>query len=291
MGEEASTWEFVRTRMAVPGVAAAYGYFVDGAAPGMHRGMPSQSLTVVISLDEPVRSAVDPDAWRRRRLTSNDIVLGGLHTAPALVYQPVRQRGVQLAVHPLAAPRLFGVRAAELGGSISEGEDVLGPEVRRLRERLHELSTWQERFTAIEDFLRVGTDDRRRGARPRQEIAAAWESLAKTRGTRSVAELARDTCLSTRQLSTLFDRELGISPKTLANLMRFEHALGLLGDRVRAREAPELAAIAQRCGFYDQAHLAREFRRFAGASPSRFVADELRNIQAGGHRSTADWEL
>lgn len=288
MTTEPSTWEFTRTTLTVPGVSVAYGYFVDGVTPGMHRGLPSRNLTFIISMDDPVETAADPEAWRENRLVGTDVVLGGLHTTPAYVHQPRRQRGIQLAVHPLAARRLFGVRAAELTDLTHEGEDVLGPPVRSLRDRLHELPTWRQRFTAIDEFLTGRMVRSERHEAPRREVAAAWDRLTGTRGTGTVADLARETAMSSRQLSTLFDRELGIGPKTLASLMRFDHALAALGGRVRAGAAVDLADIAQACGYYDQSHLAREFRRFTGTSPSGFLAEEFRNIQAGGHQPAAD---
>lgn len=288
MSTEVSTGEFTRTTLTVPGVSVAYGYFVDGATPGLHRGLPSRHMTFIISMDEPVETAADPQAWRENRLVGTDVVLGGLHTTPAHVYQPRRQRGVQLAVHPLAARRLFGVRAAELTELVHEGEDVLGPGVRSLRDRLHELPTWRQRFTAIDEFLWNCTLRTERTAPPRDEVAMAWDLLTGTRGTGTVADLARETAMSSRQLSTLFDRELGVGPKAVASLMRFDHALAALGGCVRAGAAVDLADIAQACGYYDQSHLAREFRRFTGTNPSGFLTEEFRNIQAGGHQPAAN---
>jgi AraC-like DNA-binding protein len=54
--------------------------------------------------------------------------------------------------------------------------------------------------------------------------------------------------------------------------------------------ALDLAAVAAECGYADQSHLAREFRRFAGTSPSGWIAEEFPNIQAGGHRYAREWE-
>jgi len=42
-----------------------------------------------------------------------------------------------------------------------------------------------------------------------------------------------------------------------------------------------LADLAVECGYFDQAHLAREFRALAGCPPSQWIAEEFRNVQAG----------
>jgi len=52
-----------------------------------------------------------------------------------------------------------------------------------------------------------------------------------------------------------------------------------------------LADLAARYAYYDQAHLAREFRELAGCSPSQWVAEEFRNIQAFAERDLADWSV
>ncbi len=71
--------------------------------------------------------------------------------------------------------------------------------------------------------------------------------------------------------------------------MRFTHAVARIGEGVRGG-ALDLAAVAAECGFADQPHLDREFRDFAGTSPSGWIAEEFPNIQAGGHRYARDWE-
>lgn len=53
--------------------------------------------------------------------------------------------------------------------------------------------------------------------------------------------------------------------------------------------APVLADVAARAGYYDQSHLDRDFRRFAGASPSRWLADELRNVHVAPPGPGESW--
>ncbi|WP_038170688.1 AraC family transcriptional regulator [Tomitella biformata] len=272
---------FVRATSSVPGISAIYGYESTGQPVGVHQGVPSGSLTVVISLDDPIEMADDAESWQRGRTRAHDALVSGLHTRPAYIRQPVSERGIQLAVHPLAARRLFGMPTAELAQRTWEAESVLGPDARQLRQRLHEIDSWPARLAAVEEYFttRAGLP-----STVRREVTGAWSCLASAGGARSVAELADEVGVSERQLSKLMTQELGVGPKMLARLLRFDHALGRIGAQVRAGTTPNLAEIAVRCGFYDQSHLARDFHLFTDRAPSRFVADEFRNIQAGGHQ-------
>jgi len=280
-----STREFVHRRSTVPGVLALYGYAADGLTEGLHRGLPSRGLTFILSMDDPVEGAGTPGDWRAGRLDAFDTLLAGLHLSPTYIRQPIRQRGVQISVHPLAAGALFGVPAGDLFRSSMPAENVLGAGVARLRDRLHGIPTWPGRFDAVEDYLRRRLDQASTARhRPRTEIVAAWDRLAATGGAATVSALARESCLSERQLAVVVRRELGTTPRELARLLRFDAAFSALTAAVRRGRRPLLADLAAQTGYYDQAHLAREFRRFTESSPSAFVSEEIGNIQAGGHR-------
>ena len=63
-----------------------------------------------------------------------------------------------------------------------------------------------------------------------------------------------------------FRREVGLPPKTLARILRFHRARGL----IVAPGGADFAEVADLCGYYDQAHLIRDFREFAGCTPAEF---------------------
>ena len=99
----------------------------------------------------------------------------------------------------------------------------------------------------------------------------AWQQLVATGGSVAVGDLARDVGYSRRHLTELFGRELGISPKVAARVMRFERSRHLL----ELPDRPNLVAVATLSGYYDQAHLAREWREIAGCPPTTWMAEEL----------------
>lgn len=183
---------------------------------------------------------------------TNDLVLGGT------------LRVFTIHFHPAGFHHLFGVPMHELANRAVCADAVLGREVTLLHERLHEAADDRARVATAEAYL-LRRLDGRPAASPVQRAASA---IAEARGQASIASLARAACLGARQLERRFLEEVGISPKTLSRLTRFEHALRLREER------PELrwSRIALDTGFYDQMHLVREFRALTGESPSRFTS-------------------
>jgi AraC-like DNA-binding protein len=270
----------------LPGVlGSTVGYASTSADEALHRGVPSPWLTFILSLDEPIVWAEDEDGLGTTAERRDAVLVSPLHTRAAYIRMPRQQAGIQLAVHPLAARRLLGASPSELAEGRASGLDVLGPQVEALRQRLVETPTWPERFRLLEAFLRARVERAPASAAVRPDLAEAWRCLVRSGGTRRVDTLAEQVALSPRHLTTLFQRELGHPPKRVARLVRFDLACRRLTAAVRLGQAPDLAGIAARCGYADQSHLDREFRAHLGTSPTGWLAEELRNVQAGGHRN------
>lgn len=283
--------EFVRAGGVLPGaVASAVGYRTEGQAPGLHRGLPSPYLTFIVSLEEPIVTGENPAHAHGPAPLRNDVLLAGLHTSPAYVVQPRQESGIQLAVHPLACRRLFGLPASELVPLTVEGSEVLGSAVEGLRWRLVEAPSWPDRFSLLGGYLRARLDASGGPAEPRPEVVAAWTWLTRLGGAGSMDGLTRHVAMSGRQLHTLFRREVGLGPKAVSRLMRFGRVTGHLATTVSAGRPVSLADVAHEHGYCDHSHLVRDFRQFTGTSPSAWLAEEHRNIQAGGHQNGAESE-
>jgi AraC-like DNA-binding protein len=297
-----------------PFVSGYAGYRQEGAAPARHRGLPSPELTFIVTLDDPLAIDAHPDPGQPAGRYNT--LLGGLHTAPALVSHQGRWSGVQLGLTPLGARTLLGLPAAELANWDAEATDVIGGFADRLRELVVRQPTWAGRFAVIDQLLARRAAELEAGRRVtvRPELGYAWRRLRETRGCVGVAALAAETGLSSRRLGTLFRDEFGLAPKEAGRVFRFTHARRRIGRAIGAGAAGDagtggagtarnagtggagtaarrdgagataagatLAALAAECGFYDQAHLAREFRALAGCPPSVWLAEEFRFVQA-----------
>ena len=271
----------------LPYVAWCTGYRQAGVGPAVHRGLPSPWLTMIVTLDDPLVIARHPDP--RQPASVHDFLLGGLHTAPALVTHDGRQSGIQLALTPLGARVLLGLPAAELASIDVEAADVLGRLAGEVRERVLAAPDWPGRFAVLEEVLagRLRAAQASGSPVPRPEVSYAWDRLQRSRGAVSVADLAAETGWSPRHLGEQFRAETGLSPKAGARVVRFDRARRRLLGRQAEGGRVVLADLAAECGYYDQAHLARDFRDLAGCPPSALLAEELRNVQAVFQ---GDWE-
>ncbi|TWG97839.1 AraC-like DNA-binding protein [Nocardioides sp. J9] len=255
-------------------VAARVPYDVVFGAPGVHRGLPSTTLTLVLPLDEPLRVAWagQPDSLHGAASS-----LSGLHARPALVHHGGSQRGVQLALTVEGARVLLGRPAADLAGALTDLDEAAVPApLRALPERLHAVPDWRTRVALVDrclaDLAAGGGD-----AAPRAEVAHA---LARLTAGRRVAEVADEVGYSRRRLGTLVRAETGLAPKDFQRVARLQHTRGLLGHR-------PLAEVAATCGYADQAHLAREWRALTGCTPTTWLREEFPFVQDRGEAGAA----
>lgn len=242
-------------------VARAEPYAFSGLPPGTHLGMPSANLTLVITLDERIELSGGPVGPAPRRL---EVSIAGLHSQPVVIRHEGRMRGLQLDLTPGGCRALLGCPAGELAERVEEGDAVLGSIVGRMREQLHEVAAAGDQLSFVASVL--GGAAR---ARPMDErLARAWHRLTSTHGLVSIADLAEDAGWSPRHFTERFTKEFGLGPKTTARVLRFGRSRAMLRHGVPAVE------VAGRCGYADQAHLVREWRRLAGTTPGRWPQDD-----------------
>ncbi len=261
-----------------PFVSACTGYRQAGLDPGRHRGLPSPYLTVIFTLDEPLVIAAHPDPGQRPG--SFDVLIGGLHTSPALISHDGSQSGIQLALSPLGARALLNLPAGEIAQIDVHGEAILGGLAAQVHAELRELGTWPDRFALLERVLRERLAAAGEVAGVSDEVRFAWRRLLATGGTTSVADLAAETGWSDRHLRARFRAEVGLGPKEAARVIRFDRARRILQRRSWTGQPLALADLAAAGGYFDQAHLDRDFRQLAGCPPTTWLAEEFRNVQA-----------
>lgn len=107
-----------------PYIGRYIGYRLLGLASGLHRGLPSQNMTLIFSIGPEIDivSQTSPGHDPRRYRS----VVGGLHDSPALIAHDGNQEGVAVQLSPLGSRALLRYPAAELWSLALEADEVLG---------------------------------------------------------------------------------------------------------------------------------------------------------------------
>lgn len=253
-----------------PFVTRYSGYRYLGWPPGLHRGLPSRSLTVVLALDAPTHMTAMPDP--RQPSGEFQALASGLHAGPVGIGHDGDQFGVQLDLTPAGSRALLGLPAGELAGVVVDLADLLGWDSVELIERMRATPTWSQRFAVLDEVLlrRATIGSTRIGSEgPGSPLRRAWQCLTDSGGSVRIGDVADEVGWSRRHLAERFRQEFGLTPKEFARVVRFERS-----KRALLRGTPTLADVAADCGYYDQAHLAREWGALAGCAPSVWLASE-----------------
>lgn len=196
------------------------------------------------------------------RLTS---FLAGAHGRHTIVESIGTVECLQFNLTHDAALRLLRQPMSELADRVVPVSDILASEAEELIEQLGNTDDWLGRFDYLEAFLARRLFEST-GVSP--DVRQCLAMLAQTDGKASMRELAHSTGLSPKRLIQRFRSEVGLPPKTVARIYRFNRAVELMCD-----SSDTLAAIADDAGYYDQAHFNRDFLEFAGLPPLQFIRE------------------
>lgn len=194
---------------------------------------------------------------------------------PALLVGQMRDHTV---IEPTGRIHLFGIRFQPGGAfpflqfaldgvtdKIQNLDAVWGRLAEELTARLAGAGNFDSQVLDAERILmrRLHTDGD-------NKIAYAVQQIISSGGNLILDRLVSEISLSARQIERKFQERVGIGPKLLARLVRFQKVFRLLGPEPN----PRWVEIALHCGYYDQAHFIRDFKEFTGEIPSSYLVNE-----------------
>jgi AraC-like DNA-binding protein len=258
-------WEFARRSSPGPGlaglVARRTGY--REWAPGARRRRQPASSLIPVILSFGDRLQVLELTGGQGADRSYRSFLAGLHPGAGLTQFSGTQFGLQVDLTPLGAYQILGIPGAELAHRVSSLDDIAPVLTRSLPDRLASLPTWGERFAVLDDVLARLAGRR---CEPDPLVRWMWDQLRASGGQARIADLVERTGWSHRHVTARFRREVGLTPKAAASIIRFERAAAA----VSSTRMP-LAEVAVRYGYADQSHLTHEFVRLAGQTPAAYA--------------------
>lgn len=193
----------------------------------------------------------------------------------------VGQMREHLLIQPTGRVRVLGVRfwpggaypflelpQNEIAGRVISLDSIWGAIARELHSRIADAATTAESVRQVETVLLARLNNCRRHD---NGVLKAIALILRSDGCVPVESLAGNMGISLRKLDRSFNTRVGLPPKALCRIVRFQKVFKMLE---RQEHRPDWARIALDCGYYDQSHLIKEFNAIAGKGPTSYFAEQ-----------------
>jgi AraC-like DNA-binding protein len=166
--------------------------------------------------------------------------------------------------HPAGIQELIPVPAIELGGNVFDLTLLPKHNFSVLAEKLADCMRFEDRVALCEKFFRLQIQQKKLSQHP--SMPFVMNTFMKSRGNIDLSVLIEESCLSRKQFERHFSSSIGVSPGKFRRILRFQYALYLKSTNPDM----DLTSLATDAGYFDQAHMIREFRTFSSLTPRKF---------------------
>lgn len=226
----------------------------------LNRVLPDGCIDVIFNLAD-LPSRVDNGFPRL-----NSFVVGPMRKS-VNVWQAGRIDLIGIRFRPGAATSFLKVSAAELTDSVVALDGLVGRLAGEAELRLAGRE-FAARAGLLTELLQPGVERESNGTRLVKRASAL---ITRSHGTVPVEKLYTTLGITPRHLERLFAEHVGLSPKLACRVARFRHTV----ETLRRGSNAAWVDLALQCGYYDQAHLIRDFKEFAGVTPAAYHAEQM----------------
>ena len=226
--------------------------------------VPNGSVKLVI----PIRNGIIGQRDGYSRLSKvNQMTLVGISDLPFTVDSEHDKPSILVTVEfsVLGAYRFCNIRHSELKNKIFLLDEILGKAGQELEALIANTANINDKLKLIEQFLiktfsKAATDT---------IFNYCVKKIKYSNGAVTIATLEKETGYSSRWLNMKFDERIGLNPKTLCAIIRFQYVFQALAKNPGSLKGKLFYDI-----YYDQSHFIKEFKRFTGMAPAKFESHE-----------------
>ncbi|WP_316633494.1 helix-turn-helix transcriptional regulator [uncultured Flavobacterium sp.] len=166
-------------------------------------------------------------------------------------------------IYPHASALFFSDPLSEFTNYATDMYDVALSENRELYDRIMEADGLANKITILETYFLQQLKKNETRLKKVSVVQALSQQIFLDSQSLDLPALARQSGLSERYIQKLYLSNIGISPAAFTSVLRFNKSLQLVLNTTQS-----LTEIAYDCGYYDQAHFIKEFRKFTDITPS-----------------------
>jgi AraC-like DNA-binding protein len=193
------------------------------------------------------------------------IFLVGIQTTPTTIASTATDTGtIGVELTPKGLYHMFKLSMHEIANRMISFEELFGPWGARLQTRIGDADDPQEKITLLQRAL---THLLEQNEKEYALLDHTLDLLAQTHGMIRVQELASHVGYTKRYVDRLFQEHIGVSPKSLASILRFQEVY----QGWMQHPSPTIFRNQWPAYYYDQSHFIKEFKRFTGFTPQQYT--------------------
>ncbi|HSS20680.1 MAG TPA: DUF6597 domain-containing transcriptional factor [Pyrinomonadaceae bacterium] len=246
-------------------------WLVEGSHPEHTREklLPDGAIELIVDLD-PVPKKLFADETSDRFQACTRGWISGERTKYIIIgSENTSMVGVRF--RPGGAYPFFSFPISELSDAVIDLDLIWGSLVDEIRDQLLETPSPEARLLVMESFM---LRHARRALETNRLISFAVQQLQHSPQFLAIRDLANTIGITQKHLISQFEKIVGLRPKTFARISKFQKVL----TSIEQTKKVEWSAIANDCGYYDQAHFIKEFQTFSGLNPSAYLTHRGRYL-------------
>jgi AraC-like DNA-binding protein len=239
------------------------GFFPDHSR---ERVLPDGAIEILIDLEGPAKKLYR-DETSGKFIEYRQAWISGQHSRFLVIGTEQNSSMMGIRFRPGGAYPFLTFPVSELNDDVVPLELIWGAMIYDMLGQIMETTAVQEKFRIVEKALWALS---KAALNIDETCRYAIARLRQSNPILSIRELSSEIGLSDRQLRRHFDQRVGLAPKALAQIFRFQHVVRRLNNEPRVH----WAEIANDAGYFDQSHLVHDFQRLTGLNPSQYLRDK-----------------
>lgn len=242
--------------------------FYEGLNLGytIERLLPDGTVNLIIELDNIPKFTFDNESLEKKEKYTK-AWLSGMQQEYISIGSPPDSSMMVIQFQPCGVYPFLNFPVEELNKQIVDADLIFGKNIIRLREQLLEATTPNCKFQLVEQWLMNCLSE---SSASYKVISNAVQKICEYPSMKSIEMISQKTGYSHKQFIQLFKKYVGLTPKYFQRVQRFNKVL----QELEVRQEINWSALSNDCGFYDQAHFIKEFRKFSGFNPEEFLREK-----------------
>ncbi|MEN7550123.1 helix-turn-helix domain-containing protein [Rapidithrix thailandica] len=238
-------------------------YWISETFEGVHahKILPDGCMDILFNLGEEIHSEA---LGQVSSIPKYGVSIVGMMTRFSEISMKPQGKALGIRFRPGQFSKLTGIPLSHFRNELINANEIL-PKIQNLPfEQLFQLTDPRQQIRLLEQEFYNTFQVHIPGKN--SLVTSVTDFILEASSPVKVQETAKVHGISVRQLERVFQNQVGVTAKEFASIIRFKRTL----RQIALQPEKSLLHIAFENGYYDHAHLTREFKKFSGISPSTF---------------------